>query len=126
MIPTNTDVTINIKARLAVGMEAIAVMVLEGATDAGQAGSLLAEDERQAVARLLTSGVSRGKSREVHFDLIHEPSQEKPSTNEFRRVWVAGLCLPAALPWEVWVALLSPLGPTTREARRDPRGPSGI
>ena len=91
MIPTSTDVTINLKPRLAVGMEAMAVMVLEGATDAGQAGSLLAEDERQAVARLLTSGVSRGKSREVHFDLIHEPSQEKPSTNEFRRVWVAGL-----------------------------------
>ena len=91
MIPTSTNVTINLKHRLAVGMEAMAVMVLEGATDAGQAGSLLAEDERQAVARLLSSGVSRGKSREVHFDLIHEPSPEKPSTNEFRRVWVAGL-----------------------------------
>ena len=91
MIPTNTDVTINVKARLAVGMEAIAVMVPEGAVDAGEAGALLADDERRAVTRLLASGVSRGKSREVHFDLIHEPGTEKPSTNAFRRVWVAGL-----------------------------------
>ena len=91
MIPTNTDVSIDLKPRLAVGMEAVAVMVPEGATDAGEAGALLAEDERQAVARLLSSGVSRGKAREAYFDLIDEPSLKKPSTNKFRRVWVAGL-----------------------------------
>ena len=94
MIPTSTDVAIEVKGRLAVGMEAVAVMVAEGARDAGPAGELLAEDERQAVARLLASGVSRGRPREVHFDLIHEPSTEKPSTDDFRRVWVAGLGKP--------------------------------
>jgi leucyl aminopeptidase len=91
MIPTSTDVTVEVKGRLAVGMEAVAVFVPEGAKDAGDAGKLLAEDERQAVARLLASGVSRGKAREIHFDLIHFPSTEKPSTDDFRRVLVAGL-----------------------------------
>jgi leucyl aminopeptidase len=91
MIPTSTDVAIEVKGRLAVGVEAVGVLVAEGARDAGPAGELLADDERQAVARLLASGVSRGRPREVHFDLIHEPSTEKPSTDDFRRVWVAGL-----------------------------------
>src|SRR5207248_385754 len=86
-----TDVAIEVKGRLAVGMQAVAVFVSEGAKDAGEPDTLLAEDERQAVARLLASGVSRGKAREIHFDLIHEPSTEKPSTDDFRRVLVAGL-----------------------------------
>jgi leucyl aminopeptidase len=91
MIPTSTDVMIETKARLAVGIEAVAVFVGEGASDAGAAARFLAEDERQAVRRLLASGVSRGKAREIHFDLIHEPGREKPSTHDFRRVLVAGL-----------------------------------
>src|SRR5258706_3269642 len=91
MIPTSTDVSVEVKGRLAVGMEAVAVFVPEGGTDAGDSGKLLAEDERQAVSRLLASGVSRGKAREIHFDLIHEPSTEKPSTDDFRRDPVVGL-----------------------------------
>jgi leucyl aminopeptidase len=100
MIPTSTDVSIELKSRLAVGMEAVAVLVAEGDLDAGDAGEVLDEDERQAVARLLSSGVSRGRSREVHFDLIHEPSTEKPSTDDFRRVWVAGLGKPEKVTTE--------------------------
>ena len=91
MIPTSTDVSVEVKGRLTVGMEAVAVFVPEGGSDAGDSGKLLAEDERQAVSRLLASGVSRGKAREIHFDLIHEPGTEKPSTDDFRRVLVAGL-----------------------------------
>lgn len=94
VIPTSTDVSIETKPRLAVAMEAVAVFVGEGASDAGPAGDLLAEDERQAVRRLLASGVSRGKAREIHFDLIDQPGREKPATNDFRRVLVAGLGKP--------------------------------
>jgi leucyl aminopeptidase len=95
MVPTSTDVIIEVKGRLAVGMEAVAVFVPEGATDVpAAAAALLAEDERQAVRRLLSSGVSRGKAREIHFDLIDTLGTEKPATKEYRRVLVAGLGKP--------------------------------
>jgi leucyl aminopeptidase len=92
MVPTSTDVAIEVKGKLAVAMEAVAVFVAEGAKEApAPTERFLAEDERQAIRRLLASGVSRGKSREIHFDLIDTLGTEKPATKDYRRVLVAGL-----------------------------------
>ena len=99
MIPTSTDVSIEIKNRPVSGMEVTAVFVPEGASDAGAAAALLAENDRQAVARLLASGVSRGKSKEIHFDLIHEPGKGT-SPGGYRRVIVAGLGKPEKVTTE--------------------------
>src|SRR5688500_11687085 len=93
MLHTGTNVSIEVKPKLAVGVEAVAVFVTEGSRDAGEAASaLLADDERMAVERLLRAGVSRGKAREVHFDLIDSPGRAgKPQTTDYRRVLVVGL-----------------------------------
>ena len=90
MIPTSTDVTVEVKPKLTVGVEAVAVFVTEGSKDGGPATERLAEDERLAVERLLGSGVSRGKTGEVRFDIV-QASGAKPQTSEFRRVLVAGV-----------------------------------
>src|SRR5687767_14066364 len=93
MLPSGTNVSIEVKAKLSVGVEAVAVFVTEGAEDAGDAASaLLADDERMAVTRLLRAGVSRGNAREVHFDLLDSPARGgKPQTTAYRRVLVVGL-----------------------------------
>src|SRR5688500_20387177 len=93
MLHTGTNVSIEVKPKLAVGVEAVAVFVTEGSRDAGEAASaLLADDERMAVTRLLRAGVSRGKAREVHFDLLDSPARGgKPQTTHYRRLLVVGL-----------------------------------
>lgn len=91
MIPTSTDVVIEVKTRPSTALATVAVMVNEGATDAGAVATLLGQDERAAVARLLASGVSRGKGREIHFDLIPHQGVARASAAHYRRVWVVGL-----------------------------------
>ena len=107
MLPSSTNVSIDLaeagaKSPAAKSAAAVAVFVTEGSTDAGEAGALLGEPERAGVARLLAAGVSRGKAREVHFDLIDAPAQPTQGKSEgksqgkqkgpaYRRVLVAGL-----------------------------------
>lgn len=117
MIPTNTNVTIEVKPKLAVGVEAVAVFVTEGSKDGGTAAKWLAEDERLAVERLLGSGVSRGKSREVHFDILQAPSNAKPQTSEYRRVLVAGLGKAEKANAEALRQAAGALARTTRKQR---------
>ena len=83
MMTTSTSVQIDVKAQVN-HAPALAVLLPEGAKDAGAAGKLLAAEQRRAVERLLGSGVSRGKEREVHFDLLEK-------AGKYRRVFVAGL-----------------------------------
>ena len=91
MLPTSTNVTVDVKAKPPAGSDAVAVFVVEGSKDAGESGAALAEGERRAVERLLSAGVSRGKAREVHFDLIEGPGQGKQKILGYRRVLVVGL-----------------------------------
>jgi leucyl aminopeptidase len=85
MIPTSTDVSIQLKDKAPANADAIVVFVTEGGGDdvGGLAG--LARDEAAAVRRLFASGVARGRAREVVFDLLEAPG------GKFRRVLVAGL-----------------------------------
>src|SRR4051812_30466608 len=94
MLPVSTNVTVDVKPRPTASADAVAVFVTEGSTDAGPAGDLLSEAERGAVARLLAAGVSRGKSGEVHFDLLEAAAAGKADKSKgggYRRVLVAGL-----------------------------------
>src|SRR6266478_4741658 len=94
MLPTSTNATVDAKAKATARGDAVAVFVTEGSTDAGESGAMLSDAERQAVARLLASGVSRGKAREVHFDILDAPGDGTRPAREgagYRRVLVAGL-----------------------------------
>src|SRR6516165_1333914 len=92
MIPTSTDVSIDIKNKSTA--KAIAVFITEGALDAGPSGALLTRDEQDAVSRLIAAGVSKGKAREIHFDIL--PGKGK----DLRRLWLAGLGKPDKITLE--------------------------
>src|SRR4051794_41557560 len=96
MLPTSTNATVDVKAKAAARGDAVAVFVTEGSTDAGESGAMLSDAERQAVGRLRAAGVSRGKPREVHFDILDAQadgsrSAGRPAKPPYRRVLVAGL-----------------------------------
>src|SRR4051812_48537423 len=93
MLPTSTNATVDVKAKSPPAAAAVAVFVPEGGTDAGESGKLLTDDERRAVSRLLAAGVSRGKPREVHFDLLEPAGSGSKATkaSAYRRVLVVGL-----------------------------------
>src|SRR5436305_310757 len=71
MIPTSTDVTFEISGKPTAKAPAVAVLVPEGAKDAGSSASMLTEEQQGAVSRLLSAGVATGKLREVRFDLLN-------------------------------------------------------
>src|SRR3954447_20008821 len=97
MLPTSTNATVDVRARAAARGDAVAVFVTEGSTDAGEPASMLSDAEQRAVARLLAAGVSRGKPREVHFDILDGQAGggagARPAGRAagYRRVLVAGL-----------------------------------
>src|SRR5438046_1739979 len=99
MLPTSMNATVDVKAKAAARGDAVAVFVTEGSTDAGESAAMLSDAERRAVARLLAAGVSRGKPREVHFDILDGPAGgaggngARPAGRAagYRRVVVAGL-----------------------------------
>ncbi len=90
MLPTSTDVTINLSSTSP--GKTIAVLVSEGAKDAATSAHLLSQDEQQSVSRLLASGVFRGKPREIHFDILHAATGSKKSN--YRRLYLSGLGKP--------------------------------
>jgi leucyl aminopeptidase len=117
MVPISTNVSIEIRDRLRVGVEASAVFITQGSRDGGESVKLLADDEQAAVMRMLRSGISRGKAREVHFDLIDEPSRSKPQTTDYRRVLLAGLGKPEKLTTEVVRQAAGALARSVRKLR---------
>src|SRR5688572_19302071 len=86
MIPTSTDVSIQVKDRIPADSDAVDVFALEGGERAGESDALR-ESERRAVRRLFDAGVARGKAREVVFDVVDGEAER----GKFRRVIVAGL-----------------------------------
>ncbi len=69
MIPTSTNVTIDVKTKLPRGIDAVAVFVAEGGRICGDAPHLLDEAMMRSVQRLIEARLARGKSKEVVFDL---------------------------------------------------------
>ncbi len=82
MVPTNTDVTIDVRSKAPTAGDAVAVFVTEGAK-AVDATALIAED-RKSAGKLLKAGVVSGKAGELAFDLVE-------TGKRFRRVYVVGL-----------------------------------
>jgi leucyl aminopeptidase len=85
MLPTSTDVTVQLKSDPPADADAVVVFAPEDAKPADVAEGLDAET-RRAVERLLEARIVRGKAKELAFDLIESSGKAKP-----RRVFVAGL-----------------------------------
>src|SRR5437667_7786907 len=83
MLPTSTDVTISLRPKVSANLGGVVACVTQGATDAGV--NVLAEEDKRAIARLLSAGVIRGKAKEIAFDLIDT------GRGRHRRVYAVGL-----------------------------------
>src|SRR5687767_10970015 len=83
MLPTSTDVSIDVKTRFPADADAIVVFATEGKS--APAVSALSNRQRAAVDRLFAGGVVRGKAKELAFDLV-ENGKAKTS-----RIFVVGL-----------------------------------
>src|SRR5688572_1198576 len=86
MIPTSTDVSIEVKDKPPANADAVVVFATEGGGDELARLPGLSREESAAVRRLFDSGVARGRAREVVFDVL-----DGPGGRGFRRVIVAGL-----------------------------------
>ena len=85
MLPTSTDVTVQLKSNPPADTDAVVVFATQDAKPADVADGLDAET-RRAVERLLEARIVRGKAKELAFDLIESSGKGKP-----RRAFVAGL-----------------------------------
>jgi leucyl aminopeptidase len=83
MIPTSTDVAIEVSGKTAAKAPTVAAFITEETKD-GRI-DLLSEEQQRSIHRLIGAGISKGKLRQVHFDLF--PAVGK----NYSRVLVAGL-----------------------------------
>jgi len=88
MQSSGSTVTFKVATRITTQPACLAVFLLEGAQGPSADERQLSDISKKALARLIRSGVSRGKARDVHFDLIDDTPRRKP---EFRRVYAVGL-----------------------------------
>src|SRR5687767_872835 len=88
MLPTGPSFTFKVATKLASQPACLAVFLTENAKGPEADESLLGDVAKRAIARLIMSGVARGRAREIHFDLIDDSPRGKPA---FRRVYVAGV-----------------------------------
>lgn len=88
MLPTGPSFTFKIATKLTAQPANLAVFLAEGAKGPAADELLLGDVAKKAIARLILSGVARGRSREVHFDLIDDAPRGRP---QFQRVYVAGV-----------------------------------
>jgi leucyl aminopeptidase len=84
MIPTSTPVEISVSNRTPGNAAAIVVFIAQDSAKAPPSASLAGEEVPGVVDRLLSTGVAKGKSREITFDIL---GQGKSA----RRVFTAGL-----------------------------------
>ncbi|HEX8522704.1 MAG TPA: leucyl aminopeptidase [Tepidisphaeraceae bacterium] len=82
MIPTSTNVAVDVKSKTPADVDAVVLFIAQGvkAIDA----EALSAQERVAGERLIRAGAVQGKPREFAFDLVE-------SGKGFRRVYVIGL-----------------------------------
>jgi len=95
MIPTSTNVTLQLKPQPPASADATVVFVTQE-TKPDAAGDGLADADRRGVRRLLSAGVVRGKARELAFDLV-----DGAGNGKVRRVYVVGLGAAAKVTTEV-------------------------
>jgi leucyl aminopeptidase len=87
MIPTSTNVTVNIQTKLPPQSEAVVIFIAEGGRICGDAPHLLHDEMLTAAERLIKARISRGKQNEILFDLI-DVDIDRGKT---RRVFLAGV-----------------------------------
>jgi len=85
MLPTNTDVTVEVRTKIPNNCDAIVVFLAEGGKVCGDAPPLLGSGQMQSVERLIKAGAARGKAREVTFDLV------ECGADDYKRVYVVGV-----------------------------------
>src|SRR5437762_593716 len=85
MLPTSTNVRIEVKTKVPAESQAIVVFAAEGGKVSGDTTLVLRSAEFESAQRMLKMQVVRGKAREVDFDLLESPP------GVVRRVFVAGL-----------------------------------
>ncbi len=85
MIPTSTNIGVEVKTKVPNDCDAVVAFLAEGGKISGDAPQLLGKGQIGAIERSIAAGVAHGKAREVAFDLI------ECGKNEYRRVYVAGL-----------------------------------
>jgi leucyl aminopeptidase len=108
MIPTSTDVTIQVSPRTPSDADAVVVFLTDDAKDV-PAMPAVSEAERAAIKRLFASGVAKGKAKEVVFDVV------ETGKGRFRRVIVAGLGRPDKVTAET---IRQSAGAVTRALRK--------
>jgi leucyl aminopeptidase len=87
MIPTSCETTINVATSTPRDWQALVVFVPQGskAADGATAAAVAGESASRAAARLLDAGASRGKAKEVVFELVEERG------HSHHRVYVVGI-----------------------------------
>jgi leucyl aminopeptidase len=83
MSPTSTRVSLDVKTSAPADAQAIVTFVIESKDQ--PASPLLAAADRAALKRLQSGGASRGKAREVAFEIV------ETAGGKFHRVYVVGL-----------------------------------
>jgi len=86
MIVTSTQTNISVVAKAPADWKTVVVFVTQGAkaADGASAAAAAGMDAATAAARLLSAGASKGKAREIVFDLLE-------NQGNIRRVYVAGI-----------------------------------
>ncbi len=84
MLPTSTDITIQVDTSLPAHVEAIVVFAAKGGRISGDTTLVLGSDEFKTAMRLVELGVVKGKLKEVDFDLLE-------MDDKVRRIYVVGL-----------------------------------
>src|SRR5438045_1017878 len=70
MLPTSTNVTIEVKSKLPTDVEAVIVFAAMGGKISGDTGLVLKSAEFENAQRMIRLGVVKGKLKEVDFDLL--------------------------------------------------------
>jgi leucyl aminopeptidase len=85
MIPTSTNVAVELRSAVPNQAQAVAVFVAESGEVCGDAPRLLDDAAIAAVQRLIKARVARGKAKEVVFDLLDQPR------GRTRRIYAVGV-----------------------------------
>jgi leucyl aminopeptidase len=138
MIPTSTNVRIDVATRLPADLDAVIVFAAEGARISGDAPRLLPPSVLKVAQRLLEAEIVRGTPKEIDFDLVEMPRKrllrvyaagmgpaEKVTPEAIRRT--AGVLMRTIRRHRLKrVAIVPPLAGVTRRAHGTEAGVTGL
>src|SRR4051812_37026393 len=87
MIPTSTNIAVDVKNKLSPDTEAVVVFIAEKGVICGDAPHLIDDEMMNSVKKLIEAKVARGKAKEVMFDLL----DADVARGKARRVFLAGV-----------------------------------